>query len=98
VHVCFTNARLAGLFEDGSISADYRRDVVDALLDTMSIIAAAEDAHDLRALTCLRLSVLPDKQHDCVSLHLIGSWQIHGRLGTDDSGPFLEIMDLVRHE
>jgi plasmid maintenance system killer protein len=67
-----------------------------AFFEAMAVIAAAAGESDLRALSCLRYTPRSAGDYSNVMLHLDGQWYLCARLGRDNDGSFLEIIEFVR--
>jgi len=93
----FRSKKLRALCTDEARSEKYPEEVVDAFFTVMTVISAAHDERDLRALKSLHFEKLSGNRNGQHSLRLNKQWRLIVRFQTDAAGKYLSIEEIENH-
>lgn len=93
----FKSKKLGNLYTDEARSEKFPEEVVDAFFAVMTVISAAHDERDLRALKSLHFEKLSGNRNGQHSLRLNKQWRLIVRFETDVAGKYLSIEEIENH-
>ena len=95
MNYCFTNRDLEALFTNRTNARRYPRQVVEAFVDVMSLIAAAADVRDLYASRWLHFEKLQGDRQGQYSLRLGHQFRLIVTLEEDAGSQYLAVHEIV---
>jgi hypothetical protein len=92
VRLKFATDQLTALYITGRSNGCIPAVMTDAFFESMGIVAAADEIHDVQALALIQEA----PQHtDCKLLHLQGNFYLLARFPSDEDDACVEIIDVV---
>jgi toxin HigB-1 len=93
----FKSKKLRVLYTDAAGSEKFPVEVIDAFFEVMTVICAAPDERDFRAMKSSHFENLKADRKGEQSFRLNKQWRLIVSLQKDDKGKFLSIIEIENH-
>jgi toxin HigB-1 len=93
----FGSKKLRGIYEHETGAERIPAEVVDAFFEVMSVVSAALDERDFRALKSLHFEKLEGDRKGQQSFRLNKQWRLIVSIQKDEKGKYLSITEIDNH-